>query len=447
MLSGKKFRLLSLVGILFAVASEAAPHRVRLQQTAAVFPSLEPEYAPLPGFAMLSRRTSAGWGFLRVRSATASTHTLPSLHETLVCGPSLAVNTLTCHALPLSRFVTDIPIPGYVSATPLFHDDSWITSTTKGFVVRMRRAITNAGSQPAQRSEHFSFWGAESRKAMAGLKADGQWNGDAYVWSYSLGTEVVGQPLVFNKTYFAVAANQFLYALDVATGQPRWTLRLAPDTTLRLEGAPLTTIPSENQILVGTSEGGLLALASQNGAVAWRHRLGTLGGERFQSIVAKPLVHEKSVIASSAEGVTERFSFEQCAPGNTLCTGENRNIEWRYPLGSIASPKRFNTGVALGGHDGTIVLLDPRSGALRWKTNAFPGGVVASLDTVLLGGAEYLVAASTQGAVAVVNPVGQVLDSSAPVGEVTGEFFAGHEPSSLCLSFVTPGFRCFNVSH
>jgi hypothetical protein len=198
---------------------------------------------------------------------------------------------------------------------------------------------------------------------------------------------------------------------------------------------------------VGTSEGSFLALSSQNGSIAWRHRLGTSGGERFHTVVAKPLVYEKSIIASSAEGVTERFSFERCASGNTLCTGDNRNIEWRYPLGSIASPKRFNNGIAIGGHEGTVVLLDPRNGAVRWKTAAFPNGVVASLDSVLLDGVEYLVAASTTGALVIFNNSGQVLDSTAPVGEVTGEFFAGHQPSSLCLSFVAPGFRCFNVSH
>ncbi len=428
-----------------SIATAAQVNRVQLRETTAVFPSLEPEFAPLPGFAMLSRRNSVPWGATRFR-ASGALGRVGSVRETVVCGPSLAVNTLTCYALPVSRFVVDIPLPGALSSAPVFYDDSWIATTTKGFAVRMRRDVAAASAQPALRSDHFSFWGAESRKTMAQLKRDGQLSADSYIWSYSLGTEIVGQPLVFEKTFFAFGANQFLYALDVATGRPRWTLRVAPDTSLRLEAAPLAAVPSENQILVGTSEGILLALSAQNGAIVWRHRLDFSPGQRFPAIVAKPLVYEKSVIVSSAEGSTERVSFEKCSVASDKCNGDNRAVEWRYPLGSIAAARRFDNGVVIGGHEGTVVLLDPRNGAVRWKTPAFSVGAVASMDSVLLAGTEYLLVAFTEGSIAVLDRVGKILDVLPPVGESTGEFFAGHDPAEVCLSFVTPGFRCFSLS-
>jgi hypothetical protein len=427
-----------------AGASPAATVQVRVQETVAIFPSLEPDFAPLPGFAMLSRRTSAGWGATRVR-ATSALGRLGISHETTVCGPSLAVNTLTCHSLPTSRFLADLPIPGFLSTHPVYFEDSWLVATTKGFLVRMRRSALQTNAQPATRPEHFSFWGAESRKAMGSLKSTGQWNGDAFLWSYSLGSEIVGSPVIFEKNYYAVATNQYLYAIDVATGQPKWTLRLAPDTALRLEATPLTTIPSEGQILVGTSEGTLVAVSAQNGSLAWRHRLETTPGQRFAGIAAKPLVLEKSIVVSSAEGITERISFERCSTGSAHCTGDNRAVEWRYNVGSIAEPRRFDNGIAIGGQNGTVALLESRSGAVRWKANVFSGGVIASMDAVFLAGNEYLVVASTEGAIAVLSNVGKVLSTTAPVGEVTGEFFAGHEASEVCLSFVTPGLRCFRL--
>ncbi len=439
------------VGVLLATSlfaltlsgTAAAFERVRLTEVSASFSSLEPELASGSGFALLPRRTSASFSSARGRVGTQN-NALGFVYESLACGPSAAVNTLTCRSLPSARFAVDIPTPGFVSSTPLFFEDSWIVGTTKGFLVRFRKQQGMDGFAPQLRSEFLGFWGSESRKVMN--KARGSESERlGFQWSYYLGSEVVGSPVVFEKTVFALAANQFLYAIDVATGQPRWTLRLAPDSTLRLEALSLVPLFGRGELLVGTAEGALMAVSAKTGAVSWRHRLESVSGERFRTIVAKPLVLDKGVVVSSAEGVTELLGFGKCSKDDSNCVADDRAIEWKYLLGSVASARSFDSGIALGGSEGSVVLLDPRNGALRWRVSVFSGAAVASMAVVSASGKDFLAVAAVDGSMVLLDKFGRTADALSAVGEVVGEFFPGHEANEICLSYATPGFRCFGV--
>jgi outer membrane protein assembly factor BamB len=383
--------------------------RVRLTEVSASFSSLEPEFGPGTGFALLPRRTSAPFSSARGRLG-AQNNALGFVYESLACGPSAAVNTFTCRSLPSARFAADIPVPGFVSSAPLFFEDSWIVGTTKGFLVRFRKQQGVDGFAPQLRSEFLGFWGSESRKVMNSARGS-ESERLGFQWSYYLGSEVVGSPFVFEKTVFALAANQFLYAIDVTTGQPRWTLRLAPDSTLRLEALSLVPLFGRGELLVGTAEGALMSVSAKTGAVSWRHRLDSVSGERFRTIVAKPLVLDKGVVVSSAEGVTEFLSFGKCSKDDSNCVADDRAVEWKYRLGSVASARFFDSGVALGGSEGSVVLLDPRNGALRWRVSVFGGAAVASMSVVSVSGKDFLVVAAVDGSMVLLDKFGRVVAS------------------------------------
>jgi outer membrane protein assembly factor BamB len=436
------FLLASLGSQLVSMSASAAP---RLIETASAFSSVEPEFGPGSGFALLPRRTSASFSGARGRVGI-SANAFGAQYESVVCGPSAAMHTMTCRSLPTAQFLTDIPIPGFVSATPFYFEDSWIVGTSKGFLARFRKQQGSDALLPPLRAGALNFWGAESRKTMGKIRS-GENERVGFQWSFYAGSEVIGSPIVFEKTVFAVAANQFLYAIDVSTGQPRWTLRLAPDSTLRLESAALAPLYGRGEILVGTAEGVLMSISAKTGAVSWRRRLEAVQGERFRSIVAKPLVLENGIVVSSAEGVTEFLGFGKCTKEGVNCSSDERIVEWKYSLGSLSSPRLFDGGVALGGHEGSVVLLDPHSGALRWRVSVFPGASVASMAVVSVAGRKLLVASSFDGAVALLDNSGRALDVMPSFGEVAGEFFAGHEGNDICLSYATPGFRCFSVTN
>ena len=385
-----------------------------------------------------------------------------------VCGPSPTLNTLACHNSSAGELLKEFPIPGNLSTQPVFFDGSWFFGTSKGFFVRTEG--TSLLSTPLLGGEQTGYWGSASRSQMKALKPLNSLDAPekdtdprvafrklprpGWRWYATTSAEFVGTPLFLGSQILVLTAQQFLLSLDAGTGKTLWSVRLAPEASLRIEGRALTS--NSKEVLVGTEEGQLMAINPKDGAVLWRHLMTTTGRERFRSIVAPPTASGRSVFVSNAETQTIRLSLD------------GKTVEWTYPLGSVAQTRVVEDALLIGGHDGTLVSLDARTGALRWKILLSPDAPLASIywggnspegsspssagsagsAAAAFNGAQRgadsgsVLAADKKGRVFQVRlKDGRLLDSTTPQGEVVGEFFRAN--NETCLSYTINGFRCF----
>jgi outer membrane protein assembly factor BamB len=360
------------------------------------------------------------------------------------CGPSPETNTMQCVNLATGEPLDSFPIPGTVSTQPLFVDGSWFFGTTAGFFIRTEGS--SLASTPLMGGENIGFWGSYSRQMEKGLKPrtpiDGpetpadvsaQYRGAprrGWKWYATSSAEFVGSPVVFGSNLYVLTAQQYLLALNLQTGQTEWSVRLAPEASLRLSSSALTATARE--ILVGTEEGHVLALSPKDGAILWRHVIPARGDERFRSVVAAPLVLGRSVLFSNAESQTTKLSLD------------GKTVEWSYPAGSVAQLRADESSVYLGGQEGAVTALESRTGALKWKVALSSEAPLASLWVVK--DQNYLLAVNKKGTVFLLDRLsGKTLFEKRLIADVVGEFFAGYGDSEACLTFSNSSLRCFRA--
>ena len=375
------------------------------------------------------------------------------------CGPSPQTNTMNCFDITHSGvYLQSFPIPGRLSTTPVFADNSWIISTSKGYLMRVDANPENH-LLPNLTGENTFLWGTKSRQVMASYKpkpiyTDENNSADdltrnsepPYVpkgikWIFPSSSRFIGTPVVKNGLIYAFGSNQYFQAFQWSTGKLVWAARLAPSSTLRLNSNAFTIADSE--IYVGNSLGSVLALNPTTGSVLWswqvsqadsNQRLKTglaAGPDKFTGIVAAPLIYNNNIIVSNAESMTQAVSLE------------SHELLWSYPLGSVAQAKAYKDNIILPASNGDIVSLNNDNGDVKWKTSISQSSPVVGL---FLTKSNVLLATTRRGQVFLLNPEnGKILSKNFPIGETTGEFFAGYGKSDACLNFVFSGFRCFRA--
>jgi serine/threonine-protein kinase len=95
--------------------------------------------------------------------------------------------------------------------------------------------------------------------------------------------QVHSSPAVVDGTVFICGADRYLYALDAATGQPRWS---------RLTGSEASPAVSGGTVYVGGSSGVVHALDAVTGAPRWQHQAaGLMFGGHQPPAVAGGIVY------------------------------------------------------------------------------------------------------------------------------------------------------------
>lgn len=394
---------------------------------------------------VISRSQAGAYELTNSLAADTVSEKLLSLAVIPVCGPSPERNVMTCFNLLGGELLDTVPLPGNLSTTPFFYDGSWFIGTSKGFFLRTEGSSVRY--TPSLGGINSRFWGADSRLYMRALKdrlypeatrpnasqnsqqiASNLPNG--WKWYYATSSEYVGTPVVSGNSIIIQTAQQFLNSFDVNTGKLLWATRLAPESPLRLGAAALTATARE--ILVGTDEGDIIALNPKDGTLLWRYALPIDSNDKYHSIAAAPLVAGRSIIVSNAESQTQRVSLD------------GRNLEWSYPLGSVAQARNDEFNVYLGGSNGALAALDLRTGTLKWKTLLNPSSPLTTIFVVK--DKKMLLVSTKKGQIFLVNAENGHIESSTPtLGDSLGEFFPVVGEADTCLTFVPNALRCFKV--
>lgn len=202
-------------------------------------------------------------------------------------------------------------------------------------------------------------------------------------WRYDIHGDAVRHVAATGDTLFLALRSGALYALDAATGRPRWTSKAGP-AALALSGPDLFT--------AGAGRVGKLDAAT--GRARWPVRTSTSGADPDGSGVALMLGGDVVVVAvpdpSGDASQLDRVTVTAFGAAN----GERR---WRRtiahpheqltagPLGPVAASPR----VAVVMVGATLYGLATATGTVRWQFHLGgnqPGAIVVSGDTVLVGG-------------------------------------------------------------
>ncbi len=392
-----------------------------------------------------SRSQAGAYELTNALAASTVSEQLLSLAVVPVCGPSPERNVLSCFNLLGGELLDTVPLPGNLSTTPFFYDGSWFIGTSKGFFLRTEGSSVRY--TPTLGSVNSRFWGSDSRLYMRALKdrlypeatrPNASQNAqqiapnipNGWKWYYATSSEYVGTPVVSGNSIIIQTAQQFLNSFDVNTGKLLWATRLAPESPLRIGASALTATARE--ILIGTDEGAILALNPKDGALLWRYSFPIDSNDKYHAITAAPLVTGRSIIASNAESQTQRVSLD------------GRNLEWSYPLGSVAQARSDESNVYLGGSNGALAALDLRTGALKWKTLLNPSSPLTTIFVVK--DKKMLLVSTKKGEIFLVNSENGHIETSTPtLGDSLGEFFPVVGEADTCLTFVPNALRCFKV--
>lgn len=370
------------------------------------------------------------------------------LESASICGPSSSSfgrGGLACFSRSSGESLDQLPIPGELSAAPLFHNGSWVLATTKGFLFRAS-GLSERGT-PVLGGDNSAFWGARSRDRMAMLRnlyrnvssgdqsasmaasgAELQYVQSGWSWFHWSSAPFVSPLVVQGARVLAMTANQFVYSIDFESGKIVWAQRVGATEDLQIQSRALAV--TSGFVVAGTAEGQVAFLSPESGKMEFQVEIPRKPSERFTGVVAQPLVAGQRILVSNGSSST------------AMINERSRKIEWQLEVGSVASPKRWGEAAFVGAVDGRILKVELASGAVVAERLLRRGEPVASIAVVL--GGNHVLVAMRDGEVLVLRASDLVpVQSFASQGGIMGEWLGGDEQSGACVSTREGWIRCF----
>lgn len=228
----------------------------------------------------------------------------------------------------------------------------------------------------------------------------------AVQWTYPLKAEGLAKPTVKAGVLYVLGGNNVAHALDAKTGRLLWQYNRREAGTLSVRGGSQPALYGD-LVLLGFSDGALVALNRTSGALIWETNLNR--NKRFRDVDATPVIDGNMIYVSSYDGALYALNgadgrimwslddggydevllsgntlYYSSSSGKTMAIDKNSGkVQWSKdnPKGIGTSPVLYKGVLIVGEFDGSLRFLDSRTGELL---NTFaPGrGVTsrASLD-------------------------------------------------------------------
>jgi outer membrane protein assembly factor BamB len=182
-------------------------------------------------------------------------------------------------------------------------------------------------------------------------------------WTVPVRAELLSAPTLDSGVLFAQTGADVIYGLEAGTGKLLWTYNRLVTGNLSVRSTTRPVVAGD-LLLVGFSDGSLVALKKRDGSIKWERKLGR--GNRFRDVDSTAVVNRGRVYTASYDGVLAALKLE---------TGE---ILWQAELGgylpvtvgSGASADRLYFSTA----DGRIVELDEATGK-ELRTHKLSSGI------------------------------------------------------------------------
>lgn len=175
----------------------------------------------------------------------------------------------------------------------------------------------------------------------------------AVEWSYAVQGAVSRQPVIAGDILYAVDGTNAIYALDRNTGTWRWQYRREPPGRFAVFGEGAPTVAA-GRVHVGFSDGMLVTLAADDGAVLWTRDLAP-EQDQFEDIDARTVVIGDRLFAASVAG------------GLYALSPETGDVLWTRPQRGIVRLTEVDGELVAGIDDGRLLRIEPTAGIGRWQ--------------------------------------------------------------------------------
>ena len=192
-------------------------------------------------------------------------------------------------------------------------------------------------------------------------------------WAYRVQGAITQPPVFDHSTVFFVDGSNAVYALSASSGAWKWQHRREAPARFSVAGESGVTV-ADGRVHLGFSDGTLLTLSADDGAVLWSRDLAEKGVE-FRDVDATPVLIGGTLFSASLAGGL--YALDPA-------TGIPR---WRRTMTNVVALQRFDGDLIASRATGEIHRIDPTTGATKWRTaiggKAGPPGHIVPLGSAL----------------------------------------------------------------
>ncbi len=173
-------------------------------------------------------------------------------------------------------------------------------------------------------------------------------------WSFPIRSEGIGAPLVTDDAVYFLTGTNSAYALNAETGTQIWFYNRQDSNSLTVRGASEPTI-YKNRVYIGFSDGYLVALDKDKGALVWEKQLSS--GQRFRDVDSKPVLDNGRLFVSSYDG-------------QLFCVNaENGQTIWNHDEGGFLPVTIEGDTLYYSTSTRKMQALDKNSGKVIWSVD------------------------------------------------------------------------------
>jgi outer membrane protein assembly factor BamB len=207
-------------------------------------------------------------------------------------------------------------------------------------------------------------------------------------WTHFSGAPILSSPTLADGVLYVTNVDDLVYALDAQTGELKWRhahkMEGVRSAELELFGAPPAVL-DDGTVLVGFSDGFLVALGADDGTPRWSAEVGE---GAYPDLIAPAQPVGKSVVVG---GYSEPL---------VSLDPSTRAVQWRIPVGSSSPFTLEGETLWHPGPDGVLRRIDARTGNVVWAWDSGTGGSL----TQPVPTAQGLLVASSEGGLYLVDP-------------------------------------------
>ena len=234
-----------------------------------------------------------------------------------------------------------------------------LTAMLLGAVVAATADIRGRAASPSPPALGAAASAADVLTYRGGPQRDGNMPGPgplgkaSVAWVFQAGGPFASQPMVQESVVYTVSNEGTFHAIDLATGNERWSAALGTNST----GSPLLL---DDHVLVATNDG-LRAISMADGSQAWRTTA-------TAPLKGSPVFTGGHVVVAAEDG---SVSAVDQATGAIL---------WTTSIGAGVDTSSAATDdtVVVGTQTGQVIALSAGDGTLRWRADTFDGARVGT---------------------------------------------------------------------